>query len=230
MRETVAAVLALVASSAWLIGCSNNSPTRSTILPVAMQTVPREGERAYDPSASIYIKFSQPADSSIFYENFFCINSAMHQALHDSLSNGMMGGGMMGNSMMEDGTMGRGGQSCNSTQFTRRLHERAVRGRVWWNDRADSCIFTPDSALMHDQDYVLMLGSGMGRSHGGQTHRSDDAPTQDVIITLFETSVAVNGPDPWSIQRDRRTNQWFRRSRLSRDPAPAATARVSPRH
>lgn len=105
-------------------------------------------------------------------------------AICDSMSRGMMGrdiGDMMGGRHGDmDGSMpGQGMMNsmmnmmdddhhmADTAAFYRRMHDQGMSGQFEWNATRDSCAFRPDSPLMGNRDYVIMMRNMGSRMHDG---------------------------------------------------------------
>ncbi len=162
-------LLVLLPTAAWFTGCSKNSPTMSHDETPLVRTVPASGEMNYDPSAPIHMRFNEPVDTSGFHERFLCVDSMVYQALHDSL---MMGG--MG--------MGMGNHHSDSIQYYDRMHERRVHGEFVWNDRLDSCDFTPNLPLTRGHGFMMMFSDSLQNRDGDPMRDMGEAMMQDLVM------------------------------------------------
>lgn len=104
--------LMLVAAGATaiaLVGCGDDNGMTSRESTLVARTIPSSGEVEYDPGAPIHIKFNTAMDTSRFHDRFFFLDASMHDAMHDSLGQGMMSDSTMATcDSMARGMMGEG--------------------------------------------------------------------------------------------------------------------------
>ncbi|GAB4327572.1 MAG: hypothetical protein Kow0074_22990 [Candidatus Zixiibacteriota bacterium] len=150
-----------------VIGCSDDSPTTPTTTEPALRTIPDDGASNVDPADSIHIMFHEPVDSARFHLWFYCVDSASHDALVDSLHHGMMG---------------MGHHHHDSAAFYDRMHNRMVDGDFHWFDGGDSCIFHPTSPLSGDTEYVLHFRHDMTTARGGHMYHMGQPLTSDLTV------------------------------------------------
>lgn len=84
------ALVAVGVAATFLYGCGDNNGMMSNEGALVAKSAPSAGEAAYDPTASIHIKFNTAMDTTRFHEKFFLVDATRHDALHDSLGHGMM--------------------------------------------------------------------------------------------------------------------------------------------
>lgn len=172
-----AAVVATVAifGIIGLAGCGddagNNSRGDTHDMGAAVRTVPADNATEYDPASPIHMMFNDQMDTIGFHNMFYCIDSAAHRGLQDSLMGHMFG-------MMNPGQ--------DSMMYYQRMHERRVLGQFHWNADRDSCAFVPDSEMMSGTRYEMHFRSMM-RDHDGNGMQHMGAMMSDDIMFGFRT-------------------------------------------
>lgn len=134
----------------------------STSNPVLVSLWPSNGLVEVPLDGSIHLKFNVPMDTGSITTGFFMAHGEDMQAWMDSL--GHMGddsGGMGG------GGMGGGHCSMDMGDMMDWMDSMGVHGEMHWNDDMDSCVFMPDSAMMPECDYMIMMDMGGMMSHDG---------------------------------------------------------------
>jgi hypothetical protein len=173
MKGSILVAVTVTALTAVLISaCSGDNGTTSSQPGWIAQTVPANGDLAYDPNAPVDIAFGAPIDTEWFQERFSCLAAETYDALRDSMDHGMM--------------IGDGPRPFDSDDFYRRMKDRGVNGQFTWNDRRDSCGFMPDAHFTNNTDYVIMMRSMAGRMlEGGHGHMMDHGAGD--LILRFRT-------------------------------------------
>ena len=162
----------LIGTLLTLAGCGSDTPTNSATQVPLVRTVPSDGGDNVPAGDPIIMMFSSPVDTARFHEWFDCVDSLTHDALQDSLGQGMMG---------------MGGMHADSAEFFARMHDRAVDGTFRWNNDGDSCVYLPDSILMDDTEYVLHFRHQMKDDHGqGMRHMGREF--EDDLMVRFHTA------------------------------------------
>lgn len=167
MKPTLVAVLLI--SAFVLASCSGSSSTAPTTNGLALRTVPADGAVNVAPTASIAMAFDEPMDTAGFHQWFYCLDSASHDALADSLDHGWMG-------------MGMGNQHGDTAAFYERIHARMMDGDFDWFGNGDSCEFHPASPFAPNTEYVMHFRHDMEDAHGGRMQHMGQMITEDWTV------------------------------------------------
>jgi hypothetical protein len=160
-------VAALLVLALVFAGCSDSSSTAPVIDEPALRTVPGNGAVNVDPADPIYMMFNEPMDTAHFNEWFYCIDSASHDALVDSLRHGWMG---------------MSHHHEDSATFYERMHDHMMGGEFRWFGDGDSCEFHPASPLDGDTEYVLHFRHEMRNAHGEHMQHMGQMMTEDWAV------------------------------------------------
>jgi len=152
-----------------LASCSDSASTAPVANEPALRTVPADGATNVDPSAPIAMAFDEPMDTIEFHQWFYCLDSASHDALEDSLHNGWMG-------------MGMGHHEDDTAAFYERMHDRMMDGDFDWFGNADSCEFHPGSPFEPNTEYVMHFRHDMQTAHGGHMQHMGHVMDEDWAI------------------------------------------------
>lgn len=171
MWHTAAIVAATVIAISGLTGCGDDSTNNSNDSFAAMQTVPTDDATGYDPASPVFMMFNDHMDTVGFHNMVYCIDSAAHRGLQDSLMGHMFG-------MMNPGQ--------DSMMYYERMHERRVMGQFHWNSDRDSCAFVPNSALMNNTRYYMHFRETL-RNHDGRRMQHMGSMMEDDVMVSFHT-------------------------------------------
>ncbi len=140
----------------FVVGCSDDDnnvvDSSNNITSFIVSVSPLAGSTSVSTSSTMSIKFSQTMDTSSFMDNFhFSGGTEMHEWMDSSNFYGGMGqmNMAMNNHMMN---------WMDSIQMP---------GTFNWNNNFDSCEFIPDSTMMANRDYMMLMFEGGMMNQGG---------------------------------------------------------------
>ncbi len=175
-------VLSVSMITLFFLGCSDNNNngilTDNNNASYVVSVFPSAGSTDISTNTAMSIKFSQPMDTSSFMNNFhFSGGTEMHEWMDSSNFYGGMGQMNMGMNTLMMNWM-------DSIQIT---------GTFNWNNNFDSCEFMPDSTMLSNTDYMmLMYEGGMMNQSGGmmQMNHGDDGYHTYQFMTGGGTAVS----------------------------------------
>lgn len=134
---TVTAVLFL------LPGCTKNKITPSSAKSFILSVQPPNQATNVAVSTSIQIAFASPMDTSSVMANFCLAGGDKMYEMMDSLNHSMM----------------------NYSDMMEWMRSESFPGHFQWNSSRDSCLFLPDSSLMHQTQHMIYMGREMESMH-----------------------------------------------------------------
>ncbi len=135
---------------------SGDNSTSSTSLIAAVY--PTEGATDVSRSSSVSVKFSKPMDTLSVMDNFHLTGG------EDML--------LWMDSTIQYGGLGHMTMS-NMNHMMNWMDSISITGTFQWNDLMDSCEFIPESDMMANQEYMILMCEGEMMNHGGMMGGGD---------------------------------------------------------
>ncbi len=161
----------LIISILSFAGCdqSNNVSPKEQI---SFQVSPPDGAENVDASSQVIIEFSKPVDPSIVERSFHLISE---RDMADSLCpvSKDMNHGMMSPASMSQSTM------------MHLIDRHQSHGTFSWNDSNTKCIFTSDSSLTPNTQYMMDMGKEMMQMMSNSGMANCNCPGMESSDVLF---------------------------------------------